>query len=122
VVDDAASGITQVLRGDDLLSSTPRQLLLYEALGERPPQFAHVPLVMGPDGKRLAKREGAFAVAELREAGVPAERVVGLIAGWCGLDGSPRPAREVISGFDLLEVPRAPVPTTEQEIRRALEI
>ncbi|MGA9522598.1 MAG: tRNA glutamyl-Q(34) synthetase GluQRS [Myxococcaceae bacterium] len=122
VVDDAASGITHVLRGDDLLSSTPRQLLLYEALVHPPPTFAHVPLILGPDGKRLAKREGAFAVTELREAGVPAERVVGLLAGWSGLDPTPRPARELVPEFDLLKVPRAPVPTTEQDIRRALEI
>ncbi len=122
VVDDGASGITHVLRGDDLLSSTPRQLLLYEALEHPAPRFAHVPLIMGPDGKRLAKREGAFAVAELREAGVPAERVVGLLAGWSGLDPSPRPARELVPQFELVKVPRAPVPTTEQDIRRALEI
>ena len=122
VVDDIASGITHVLRGDDLLTSTPRQLLLYEAFGETPPVYAHVPLVMGPDGKRLAKREGAFAVAELREAGVPAERVVGLLAGWSGLSARPRTARDVVDEFELERVPRAPVPTSEAEIRHALGI
>lgn len=122
VVDDAASQITHVLRGDDLLSSTPRQLLLYEALGYRPPGFAHVPLVMGPDGKRLAKREGAFAVTELREAGVPAERVVGLLAGWCGFSSEPVRAKELIARFQLERVPGEPVPTSEPEIRSALAI
>src|SRR6185369_15289294 len=58
VVDDHAMAIDCVVRGDDLLSSTPRQMLVYEALGWQPPQFAHVPLVIGPDGKRLAKRHG----------------------------------------------------------------
>lgn len=122
VVDDAASGITHVLRGDDLLSSTPRQLLLYEALGEVPPRFAHVPLVMGTDGKRLAKREGAFAVAELREAGVPAEKVVGLLATWSGLGKGPVRAAELVPDFELGLLPRAPVTTDEARIRAALEI
>lgn len=122
VVDDAASCITHVLRGDDLLASTPRQLLLYEALGETAPVFAHVPLIMGPDGKRLAKREGAFAVTELREAGVPAERVVGLLAQWSGLGAGPVSAEELAKRFRIEDVPRAPVPTSEEEIRAALGI
>ncbi|MGH7225717.1 MAG: tRNA glutamyl-Q(34) synthetase GluQRS, partial [Gemmataceae bacterium] len=58
VVDDAAQDVTEVVRGDDLISSTPRQLLLYQALGLTPPKFVHVPLVVGPDGRRLAKRHG----------------------------------------------------------------
>ena len=122
VVDDALSGVTHVLRGDDLLASTPRQLLLFEALGEAAPMFAHVPLIMGPDGKRLAKREGAFAVTELREAGVPAERVVGLLAQWSGLGAGPVSAEELAQRFRIEDVPRAPVPTSEEEIRAALGI
>lgn len=122
VVDDAASSVTHVLRGDDLLASTPRQLLLYEALGLEAPVHAHVPLVMGADGKRLSKREGAFAVTELREAGVPAERVIGLLAGWCGLGSTPRRARELVPGFGLDRIPRAPVATSEPLIRQALEL
>lgn len=122
VVDDAASGITHVLRADDLVGSTPRQLLLYEALDHPPPSFAHVPLIMGPDGKRLAKREGAFALTELREAGVSAERVLGLLAAWSGMGSGPVTAPQLAARFRLGQVPRAPVATSEQDIRSALGI
>ncbi len=84
VVDDHAMGITEVVRGDDLLASTHRQLVLYEALGWTPPAFLHVPLVVGPDGRRLAKRHGDTRIASLRAAGVPPERVVGWLAHTCG--------------------------------------
>ena len=84
VVDDAAQGVTEVVRGDDLVPSTPRQLLLYEALGLRPPRFVHVPLVVGPDGRRLAKRHGDTRLSALRAAGVTAERLLGLLAWSCG--------------------------------------
>jgi len=121
VVDDAASRITHVVRGDDLLSSTPRQMQLLEALRENVPQYAHVPLLMGEDGKRLAKRTGAFAVTELREAGVPAERVVGLLAGWCGLSqGAPVRAAELLATFSWSLVSRAPVTVSEELIRSRL--
>jgi len=121
VVDDAQSGITQVLRGDDLLASTPRQLQLYRALGYAPPRFAHVPLLVGADGKRLAKREGAFAVAELRRLGVPAEKVIGLLASWSGLgDGGPVRAAELVAGFSLAQVPRSPAVVGEEAVRSAL--
>ena len=72
--------VTDVLRGDDLLPSTSRQLLLYRALGLPAPRFAHVPLVVGPDGERLAKRHGALSVGELREQGADPAAVVGLLA------------------------------------------
>jgi len=121
VVDDAASRITHVLRGDDLLSSTPRQLLLYEALGVPPPRFTHVPLVLGEDGKRLAKREGPSAIADLREAKIPAERVIGLLARWSGLsDGAPVKAAELVRGFSVDRLPRAPVGVHEGELAAAL--
>ncbi len=84
VVDDAAQGITEVIRGDDLVASTPRQLLLYHALGLTPPAFTHVPLVVGPDGRRLAKRHGDTRLAALRAAGVPPENLLGLLAWSCG--------------------------------------
>ena len=68
-VDDAEMGITDVVRGDDHLSNTPKQLLVLEALGVEPPRYAHLPLLHGPDGKKLSKRHGAASVQELRDAG-----------------------------------------------------
>src|SRR5579871_3920192 len=76
VVDDAAMEVTRVVRGDDLLSSTPRQIALYRALGLTAPSFAHVPLVLTPDGERLAKRTRPVALAELRARGIPPEAVL----------------------------------------------
>ncbi|HEV3143281.1 MAG TPA: tRNA glutamyl-Q(34) synthetase GluQRS [Gemmataceae bacterium] len=84
VVDDAEQGITEVIRGDDLIPSTPRQLLLYQALQLQPPQFTHVPLVVGPDGRRLAKRHGDTRLSSLRAAGVKPEALLGLLAWSCG--------------------------------------
>jgi glutamyl-tRNA synthetase len=81
VVDDAAMGVTQVIRGDDLVESTPRQLLLYRALGLEPPRFGHVPLVVGPDGSRLAKREDSCRIETLRERGVDAATLVDELLG-----------------------------------------
>lgn len=121
VVDDAASRITDVLRGDDLLTSTPRQLQIHEALGLTPPRFWHVPLVLGEDGKRLAKREGAFAVAELRERGISVERVLGLLAAWSGLgDGTPVTLRELVRRFRPELLPRSPVVAREALLKEAL--
>jgi glutamyl-tRNA synthetase len=84
VVDDAAQGITEVIRGDDLVASTPRQIALYHALGLTPPRFTHVPLVVGPDGRRLAKRHGDTRLSSLRDAGVSADAILGLLAWSCG--------------------------------------
>lgn len=75
VVDDAASGVDHVVRGDDLLSSTPAQVAVQEALGLPRPDYVHVPLVLGPAGRRLAKRDGAVTLEDLAAAGVPASRV-----------------------------------------------
>ena len=111
VVDDAASGISHVLRGEDLLSSTARQLALYQALGKPGPEFVHVPLVLGENLQRMAKRHGASSVKGLREAGVPAEEVLGLLASWSGLsDGRPVSARELVGVFSLEKVSKkAPI-------------
>jgi glutamyl-tRNA synthetase len=109
VVDDAQCRMTDVLRGDDLLLSTPRQLQLYRALGQTPPAFAHVPLLLQPDGKRLAKRDGGLTAAALRAEGKSPEAVIGLLAKWSGLsDGAPVRAEELIQGFELAKVSRAP--------------
>ena len=84
VVDDAAMGIDQVIRGDDLITSTPRQILLYRALGYPLPTFGHVPLAVDAQGRRLAKRENALKLATLREAGVDPRRLVGSLIASCG--------------------------------------
>ncbi len=108
-VDDAAMGVTDVVRGDDLLPSTARQILLYRALGHEPPRFAHVPLVVGPDGERLAKRHGALSLAELRERGADPRAVCGLLAALSGLaaPGMACSPRDLVPGFRLERVPAA---------------
>jgi glutamyl-tRNA synthetase len=79
-VDDLDAGITHVVRGEDHLSNTPKQLLVFEALGARPPLYAHLPLLHGPDGRKLSKRHGAASVQELRDAGYLPEAVINYIA------------------------------------------
>jgi glutamyl-tRNA synthetase len=110
VVDDAAMQVTRVVRGDDLLSSTPRQLALYRALGLAPPAFAHVPLVVTPGGERLAKRTRPASLASLRARGVAPELVVGALAASAGLAADARPvtASALVDGFSLGAIPRAP--------------
>jgi glutamyl-tRNA synthetase len=120
VVDDAAMGVTDVVRGDDLLPSTARQLLLYAALGLAPPRFAHVPLVVGEDGQRLAKRHGALSVGELCARGADPRAVVGLLAELSGL-APPRArvaARDLVAGFELGRIPRAPVVLRAGDVER----
>jgi glutamyl-tRNA synthetase len=108
VVDDHSMGITEVVRGSDLLPSALRQWELYECLGWKPPRFAHVPLVIGEDGRRLAKRHGDTRLTLLRELGVRPERLVGLLAWSCGLMDRPQPiaARELIAEFSWDRLPR----------------
>ena len=108
VVDDVAMQIGEVVRGDDLLSSTPRQLALYRALGAAPPAFFHVPLVLAFDGRRLSKREHAPGIAQYRAAGVPPERVIGLLAHTLGLaaEGEQLSAQHLLTRFDPELLPR----------------
>ena len=107
VVDDALSGVNAVLRGDDLLGSTPRQARLQDALGFARPQWAHVPLLMQPDGKRLAKREGTWTIEGLRAGGWSAERIIGVMAKWSGFgDGSAMNAGEFAAQFSLEKMSR----------------
>jgi glutamyl-tRNA synthetase len=109
VVDDAAQEIGQVVRGADLVTSTPRQLLLYRLLGLPVPSFSHVPLVLGPDGTRLAKRHGAVTLADRADA---SEDVLAQLAHSLGMaDGRERfdRARELLSEFDPRRLPKEPV-------------
>jgi glutamyl-tRNA synthetase len=111
VVDDHALGVTEVVRGDDLIVSTPRQLLLYRALGLTPPRFLHVPLVLDAAGQRMAKRRDSTRLAALREAGVPASRVIGALAASCGWakPGEPVMPDALAARFSLSCLPRQPV-------------
>lgn len=120
VVDDAAQGVTEVIRGDDLIPSTPRQIVLYRALDLTPPRFTHVPLVVGPDGRRLAKRHGDTRLAALRQAGVPADALLGLLAWSCGwIDRiEPIPLRELLPRFRLAAIPPLPFVLTDALLER----
>lgn len=115
VADDAAMGISQVVRGDDLIASTFRQIELYHALGFEPPEFAHVPLVLGPDGRRLAKRHGDTRLSQYRDRGVAAEAIVGWAAHAAGLVDSPRPrtAEQLIGEFSWSRVSQQTVTVDE---------
>ncbi len=119
VVDDLAMGVTEVVRGDDLTDSTPRQLALIAALGGRAPVYRHVPLVLDEDGRRLAKRGSATQIAEMRAAGVAAERVIGLLARGAGLVDAPvaPPLRTLVPAFAWNRVPPWPVHITDHELR-----
>ena len=110
VVDDAAMGITEVVRGADLLASTPRQLYLYHLLGLDPPAFYHVPLLLAPDGRRLSKRDADAGLAELRPR-LSAEELLGKLAYLAGFhpSASPRTARELLAEFDWAQVPKTDI-------------
>jgi glutamyl-tRNA synthetase len=122
VVDDHAMGVTEVLRGDDLLPSAFRQLELYDQFGWTPPHFAHVPLVIGMDGRRLAKRHGDTRLATLREAGVSPEKLIGLLAWSSGLRTTAEPCRatDLLADFDLRKLPRTPWVFTNEQLRSLL--
>ena len=115
VVDDARQGVDFIVRGDDLLDSAARQALLYDALElPRPRLLMHLPLVLGPDGKRLAKRHGDTRLDTYRTRGVRAERVIGLIGWWCGIgaeSAAPREmsAAEFESALTVSTIPTGPV-------------
>jgi glutamyl-tRNA synthetase len=102
VVDDAEQGVREVVRGDDLLDATPAQVHVARSLGLEPPRYAHVPLVLGPDGARLAKRHGAVTLRELDPA-----RALGWMARSLGLGAAASP-REVLERFDPAALPREP--------------
>ncbi len=119
-VDDLDMGIDHVVRGEDHLSNTPRQVMVLQALGADPPAYAHLPLLLGPDGKKLSKRHGAASVQELREAGYLPEAVRNYIAllGW-GLDESTTfmTTQELIDNFSLDRVSKSAAVFDEQKLR-----
>ena len=119
VVDDAAMGVTNVIRGEDHLSNTPKQILLYIALGYPVPKFAHLPLILGEDGKRLSKRHGATAVSEYKEQGYLSTAPLNYLAllGW-----TPKSNEEIfmpdklVEQFDLLRVSKKSAVFDEQKL------
>jgi glutamyl-tRNA synthetase len=120
VVDDGAMRITQVVRGGDLLSSTARQILLYRALDLAEPRFLHVPLMLGDDGERLAKRHGSVSLAELRTRGIRPEHVTGWLASTCGLadEGEGISARDLVARFSVSRLSREPTTVTTAMLDR----
>lgn len=123
VVDDARQGVTHIVRGDDLLDSAARQILLYKDLGLGPtPEYYHLPLVRGQDGKRLAKRHGDTRLDTFRARGIPPERIIGLVAKWCAITDPTRPPEpmsidEFRTRLDIGRIPRAAVVFSPEDER-----
>src|SRR6266702_3920898 len=110
VVDDMDMQITHVIRGDDHLNNTPRQLNMLLALGARPPVYAHLPMILGPDGTRLSKRHGAVSVMQYREDGFLPEALLNYLVrlGWSSGDQEIFSREELINLFDIKGINRAP--------------
>ena len=121
VLDVIAMGVTQVVRGRDLLSSTPRQMYLYRLFGARPPQYIHVPLLLARDGRRLSKREHDLDLGALRARGFSGEEIVGRVAYLAGLLPHPRPARprDLLPLFSWEKVPKENLVLPEDLFRDA---
>jgi len=110
VVDDAAQGVTQIVRGDDLLLGSGRHIHLQKLLGYPTPQYVHVPLVVGPDGERLAKRHGALTLEDLSQRGIDEREVLGELARSIGIDvDRPNSVNDLLSDFNLDRLPRSPL-------------
>ncbi len=119
VSDDIAMRVTHVIRGDDHISNTPKQILLYRAAGATPPAFAHLPLILGADKKRLSKRHGAVSVTEYRDRGYLPEALFNFLAllGWSPGDGREKMTREeMIAAFDLAAINRKGAVFDEQKL------
>ncbi len=110
VVDDAAMEVSEVVRGQDLLSSTARQIWLYRTLGLPAPAFAHAPLLLAADGRRLSKRDGDVSLEQLQQRYTP-EQIIGKLGWLCGLQPAPdaRRPEELIEGFSWEKVPRGDI-------------
>lgn len=111
VADDAATGVTEVVRGRDLLSSTPRQIWLHRTLGYTPPFFTHVPLVLDANGNRLSKRDGTGCLSVLREKYRSSEPLIGVLAAAAGILPRPEPvsARDLIPLYSPTLLPRSDI-------------
>ncbi len=118
VVDDAAQGVTEVVRGDDLVASTPGQIMLHRLLDLPIPRYAHIPLVLAPDATRLAKRHGAITLADLAERGLSPGEVCARLAASLGMRSGERSvtARQLLHGFDPALLPHAPWTLTADEL------
>jgi len=118
VADDSAMGITHVVRGSDHLNNTPRQIQLYEALGLPVPQFAHIPLIHGPDGAKMSKRHGAVAITEYREKGYLPAAVNNYLArlGWSHGDDEVFSMEKLVELFDLKQVGKAAARFDQQKL------
>ncbi len=119
VVDDATLEITHIIRGDDHLNNTPRQILLYQAMGYTPPQFGHVPLILGPDKARLSKRHGATSVTAYRDAGYLPQAMVNYLVrlGWSCGDEEIFSIEDLIQKFSLDKVNKAAAIFDEQKLQ-----
>ncbi|MBS3735346.1 MAG: tRNA glutamyl-Q(34) synthetase GluQRS [Phycisphaerae bacterium] len=118
VVDDAEAGVDEIVRGDDLLDSAARQIHLRRLLGlGEAVRWWHLPLVLGPDGRRLAKRHGDTRLTHYRDLGAPPERLCGLLGFWCGALERRRPSTpdELLERFDIARLPREPVTFTDAD-------
>lgn len=116
VVDDALMGVTEVVRGCDLMLSAAQQIYLFGLLGHEPPRYAHVPLLCAPDGRRLSKRDASLGMDELRRSFSP-QQIVGRLAHLAGLrpDASPCAPRDLLDGFDFALLPRTESITVRQD-------
>ena len=118
VVDDAAMGVTEVVRGCDLLGSTPRQIYLQHLLGLPTPHYAHIPLLMSPDGRRLSKRDRDLDLGELRTRFGTPEALLGWLAGQTGIapDTTPRSVEQLVEHFswDVIRAHRENITVTAQ--------
>ena len=119
VVDDLDMGITHVIRGDDHVNNTPRQVNIFRALGAELPQFAHAPMILGPDGERLSKRHGAVSVMQYEEDGYLPEAVVNYLSrlGWSHGDEEVFSREQLVEWFDLSHVSRSAAQFNPEKLR-----
>ena len=119
-VDDGLMGVTEVVRGRDLLPSTPRQLLVMRFLGLPVPRYAHIPLLLDAEGERLAKRHASLSLAALRGAGARPENVVGSLARLAGINpgGEPLRPQELVGRFSPYALPRQDLRVMEEDMAR----